>query len=69
MTRSSSSSFRNTKGKLDVLGEQLTELHEDVKNSRNESKVNKIILSNFISELIFSKKNSIKEAFNRSVKN
>lgn len=37
--RSTSSSFRNTKGKLDLLGDQLTTLLDDVKNARTDCKV------------------------------
>jgi len=39
MIRSSSSSFRNTKGKLELLGEKLTELLDDVKATRSDAKV------------------------------
>lgn len=39
MLRSSSSSFRNTKGKLDLLADQLTTLLDDVKSTRIDTKV------------------------------
>ena len=37
--RSSSSSFRNTKGKLDILSDQLEVLLEESKNTRTDTRV------------------------------
>lgn len=39
MLRSTSSSFRNTKGKLELLAEHLTGLLDDVKATRTDCKV------------------------------